>query len=70
MKGVNQAVCTVLLRPREAADALGISRSKLYELLRAGEVESVCIARSRRVPVDALNDYVARLRMAAREVAA
>jgi excisionase family DNA binding protein len=70
MKGVNRAVCTVLLRPQEAADALGISRSKLYELLRAGEVESVCIARSRRVPVDALNDYVARLRMAAREVAA
>ena len=33
----------VLLTPREAANALGIGRSKLYELLQTGVLESVHI---------------------------
>lgn len=52
----------LLLSPTEAAQALGISRSKLYELMRAGAVESVLIDTARRVPVDALDAYVTRLR--------
>ena len=43
------------------AAALAISRSKLYELLAAGLVRSVRIDGSRRVPVEALETYVARL---------
>jgi DNA recombination protein RmuC len=35
----------VLLTPREAANALGIGRSKLYELLQTGVLESVHIAK-------------------------
>ena len=41
---------------------LGIGRSKLYELLAAGEIESVLIGSARRVPMKGLHDYVERLR--------
>jgi excisionase family DNA binding protein len=51
----------LLLTAPEAARALGISRSKLYELLRDGEIRSVRIGRSRRVPWAALGAYVASL---------
>ena len=51
----------LLLTVPEAAKALAISRSKLYELLAAGLVRSVRIDGSRRVPVEALETYVARL---------
>jgi excisionase family DNA binding protein len=51
----------ILLTVPEAAAALGISRSKLYELLAARVVRSVRIDGSRRVPVEALEDYVAAL---------
>jgi excisionase family DNA binding protein len=51
----------LLLTVPEAAEALAISRSKLYELLAAGLVRSVRIDGSRRVPVEALEIYVARL---------
>jgi excisionase family DNA binding protein len=51
----------LLLTVPEAAEALAISRSKLYELLAAGLVRSVRIDGSRRVPVEALETYVAGL---------
>jgi excisionase family DNA binding protein len=53
----------ILLTPTEAARALGIGRSKLYELMQAGVVESVRIGSCRRIPADALFDLVARLRV-------
>jgi excisionase family DNA binding protein len=54
----------LLLRPDEAADVLGIGRSKLYELMATGEVESVFIGSCRRVPMEVLHAYVRRLRAA------
>ncbi|MEV5824817.1 helix-turn-helix domain-containing protein [Spirillospora sp. NPDC052242] len=48
----------LLLTVPEAARALAISRSKLYELLTSGAVRSVRIDGSRRIPIDALNAYV------------
>jgi excisionase family DNA binding protein len=51
----------LLLTVPEAAEALAISRSKLYELIAAGLVRSVRIDGSRRVPVEALESYVAAL---------
>jgi excisionase family DNA binding protein len=51
----------LLLTVPEAAEPLAISRSKLYELLAAGLVRSVRIDGSRRVPVEALETYVATL---------
>ncbi len=51
----------LLLTVPEAAEALGISRSKLYQLISAGTVRSVRIDGSRRVPVEALAAYVNQL---------
>jgi excisionase family DNA binding protein len=51
----------LLYTPSEAADLLGVSRSTLYELLRAGTLASVRIGRSRRIPATALTAYVDQL---------
>ena len=51
----------LLLTVPEAAAALAISRSKLYELFAAGLVRSVRVDGSRRIPVEALEAYVAGL---------
>jgi len=52
----------LLLTPEQAAERLGIGRSKVYELIGTGELESVKIGRLRRVPVDALTAFVEHLR--------
>lgn len=52
----------LLLTPREAAQMLGVSRSKLYELLAASAVESVHIGACRRIPREALDAFVRQLR--------
>lgn len=51
----------VVLKPEDAARSLGISRSSLYELLSRDEIESIKIGRSRRIPIAAIDSYVARL---------
>ena len=48
-----------LLTVVEAARELGISRSKVYELLADGELPSVRIGRTRRIAVTALEEFVA-----------
>ncbi len=53
---------SLLHKPEAAAAQLGIGRSKFFELIAAGEIETVQIGRSRRVPTEALESYVARLR--------
>jgi excisionase family DNA binding protein len=57
----------LLLRPVEAADAIGIGRSKVYELLASGELPSIRIGASVRVPVDALKAWIAARTAAGRE---
>lgn len=52
----------LLLTVEQSADMLGQGRSSIYELLRTGDLESVKIGRSRRIPAAALEEYVARLR--------
>lgn len=54
----------ILMTPTEAAATLGIGRSKLYELMRAGVVPSVRIGTSRRIASVDLSELVARLRAA------
>jgi excisionase family DNA binding protein len=50
----------LLYRPAEAADAIGISRAKLYALVAAGVIPSVRVGQSIRVPVKTLNDWIER----------
>lgn len=47
-------------RVPEAADAIGISRAKAYELIASGELPSVRIGSSVRVPVEALRAWLSR----------
>jgi excisionase family DNA binding protein len=50
----------LMLRPTEAADAIGVSRSKAYELIARGEIPSVKVGGCVRVPVDALRQWIDR----------
>jgi excisionase family DNA binding protein len=52
----------LLLTPQEAAAALSIGRTKVYELMESGLLESVTIGRCRRVPAEALAPFVESLR--------
>jgi len=52
----------LLLTPEHAAELLAVGRTKLYELLRTGELESVRIGAARRIPAAALTAYVDQLR--------
>lgn len=54
----------LLLTTMEAADVLGVGRSKVYELMRAGALASVRIDSCRRIPVEDLSALVSRLRAA------
>jgi excisionase family DNA binding protein len=51
----------LLLSPAEAAAHLSIGRSKVYELMRLGQLRSVKIGASRRIPQAALVDFIAAL---------
>jgi excisionase family DNA binding protein len=44
----------------EAAELIGIGRSKVYELLACGELPSIRVGSSVRVPVEALRTWIAR----------
>ena len=50
-----------LLTVVEAARELRVSRSRVFQLLAAGELEGVRIGRSRCVPRRSVEDFVARL---------
>jgi excisionase family DNA binding protein len=52
----------LLLTVEETAQRLSIGRTRAYELVLCGALESVKIGRSRRVPVEALESFVASLR--------
>lgn len=56
------AVPPLLLTPVQAAATLGISRTRIFALLARGDIESVQIGRSRRIPIGALESFVAGLR--------
>jgi excisionase family DNA binding protein len=51
----------LLLTIPEAAASLGVSRSRVYELVQVGTISTIKIGRSRRVPVTALEDFISRL---------
>ncbi len=47
-----------LLRVPEAASALGLGRAKTWELIRTGRLRSVKIDAARRVPVEAIAEFI------------
>ena len=54
----------LLFAPEEAAAALGIGRTKVFELIRTGELESLLIGKSRRIRREAIVDYIRRRQQA------
>jgi excisionase family DNA binding protein len=54
------------VRIPDAVRMTGIGRSKLYELIASGDLETVKIGRCTLVPVDALKDLLAKARAANR----
>ncbi len=52
----------LLLKPQEAAAALGVSRTKVYELIARGPtgggIPSIKCGASTRVPIDALREWI------------
>lgn len=59
----NRALYTVA----EAVVLLNYSRAKVFELIRAGRLETVSEGRSRRVPADAIAAYIDLLKNEAKE---
>ena len=49
---------TALLNVEEAAQALGLGRSKCYELVLQGQLKSFKIGRSRKIPVEAIIEFI------------
>ncbi|MEV0254435.1 helix-turn-helix domain-containing protein [Streptomyces sp. NPDC050732] len=57
--GTNGAPVTRLLyTPEEAAEALAIGRSLIYEEIRLGRLQTVRIGRRRLVPPDYVTAYI------------
>ena len=48
----------LLMRPAEAAEQLGVSRSRCYELLKNGQIPSIKIGSSVRVPTGQLKAWI------------
>jgi excisionase family DNA binding protein len=50
----------IALRPARVAQVLDISRSKTYALIAAGDIPSIRIGSSIRVPADKLREWLER----------
>jgi excisionase family DNA binding protein len=50
----------IAVSPREAARLLSIGESRVYSLMRAGELRSYSDGRARRILLESVHDYVAR----------
>jgi excisionase family DNA binding protein len=49
---------TFLYSPADAAEFLGIGRTKLYSLLKEGHLESMHIGSARRIPLTSLRQFI------------
>jgi excisionase family DNA binding protein len=58
---VTDSFAPLLLTIDQAAQALAISRSSIYELVLRGDIESIKIGRCRRITPAALQQYIESL---------
>jgi excisionase family DNA binding protein len=49
----------VLLTPLEAAAVLRVSRTRLFALMRSRQIRSITLGRIRRIPIEAVHEFVA-----------
>jgi excisionase family DNA binding protein len=50
-----------LYRVEEVAEVLNVGRTKVFDLIRSGQLASVKVGGSRRVTEQAIDDYIDRL---------
>lgn len=50
----------ILYRVERAADLCDMGRSKFWDLVMSGEIRSLKIGRARRIPADALQEFIDR----------
>lgn len=55
---VSEAPDPVLLTPKQAAAALALGQTKVYELLATGALRSIKIGTARRIPREALDQFI------------
>lgn len=48
----------VVLTVEEAAHKLSVGRTTVYELMRRGELRYIFVGRVRRVPIEAISEFV------------
>ena len=51
----------VLLTPEEVAEALHVGRCTVYDLIRTNQLQSFKIGKLRRIPVDAVHEFIKRM---------
>jgi excisionase family DNA binding protein len=51
----------LLFTPEDAATKLRVGRTRMYSILKSGELQSVKLGRSRRITAAALQEFVGRL---------
>ena len=44
-----------------AGELLSLSRTRMFALIKSGEIRSIRVGRLRRIPADALAEYVAHI---------
>ena len=54
----SQPASVQLLDPQQVGQRLQIGKTKVYELIRTGELQSVQIGKLRRVPVSVLDAFI------------
>jgi excisionase family DNA binding protein len=59
---MSEPIIKLLLRPKEVGETLGVSRTRVYQMLATREIESIRIGRSIRVPVDAVETWISEKR--------
>jgi excisionase family DNA binding protein len=50
-----------LYRVEEVAEVLNVGRTKVFDLMRSGQLASVKVGGSRRITEQAIDDYIVRL---------
>lgn len=48
----------LVMTPEEAAEALGVGKSTIYDLMRANRLRSVKIGRRRLIPIAACREFL------------
>jgi excisionase family DNA binding protein len=61
-RGVSRQLEPLTVRIPDAIRLTGICRSKLYELIASGDLETIKLGRSTLIPVDSLKGLIERAR--------